>query len=631
MTRRFFQCIGTSVYPEGISDLPGVNDEMDTVAAIFRDRFGYQPAIGDGKLLNPQAADLAGSDPHPIKSWLHAPERTTSDVLAIYYTGHGKVFSQGTGYRIIPTDFQAGKQDSTTVSPEDLLFGFLDEVTPVRNVLLILDTCHAGESVPDLARTILNGVCADASKPRSVRVLCSCWPQESATVARLSKALEVITGPGLSLEDSTGECLEFSRLEKLLADEIAKTPNQKLDPCSRGVFSDFFPLGPWRSCFGKSAPSIDPATLAASLEKLMPLLDGVTNWQLRRCMPRALRCAYDPLWHRDDTGREDLEVTSLRGVVDYLASRPVCGGCQPLLHSVLVCAADTRPELRLWVAEALQEWAAGADAGKLEAAIRQDREETSAATPTLKIVCSAGLDGVKLEPVIQSATYWIDYQDDPGKSERLHALTRSDYQSTDGKTDQERFFRSAEVLLHASSATGPVDQVPAPHFLLPAVLIEHPVECWPVHTGPDRSRPTGAVYDVTVSALERCHYPAVCMERNRKLALRDAPPDPPFANLSQTDSASVLEEKLANDVFMACGEGNQHTAKEVVQSGIPYACWNRNGYDAPDLSGTDISQWKASVRRLRRTEPGRLVLFWDDETTTIPKGAAPLRPPQYAA
>jgi len=140
--RRFLLATGTAKYHnENLADLPTVAADVERVGALFTARLGYQ-RVG-GLELSPTAERL--------RLWLRGfardPDRQPSDLVVFYYAGHGEVADDRRHVLLLPAE-QAGQVlelDTETLARE-LLSG-----TPLRRLLVILETCFAGQGADDFA------------------------------------------------------------------------------------------------------------------------------------------------------------------------------------------------------------------------------------------------------------------------------------------------------------------------------------------------------------------------------------------------------------------------------------------------------------------------------------------------
>jgi WD40 repeat protein len=83
-----------------------------------------------------------------IDRWLHAPERRASDVVTIYFAGHGSTTDAGRHY-LWPSDYDPDRLISTAVPTES--FAAMLEGSPVRQMMIIVDTCNSGQGAFDFS------------------------------------------------------------------------------------------------------------------------------------------------------------------------------------------------------------------------------------------------------------------------------------------------------------------------------------------------------------------------------------------------------------------------------------------------------------------------------------------------
>lgn len=142
--RRFLVCAGTARYDHLSDDdqLESVDNDVATVAELFCDRLGYRrilPELGNGPTSSGFRAQLS--------DWLTAPERTPTDLLTVYYSGHGATGLDRRHY-LLTRDSKPGNLVGTAVATEDLVRMFAG--SPIQHALIILDACYAGAGAEDL-------------------------------------------------------------------------------------------------------------------------------------------------------------------------------------------------------------------------------------------------------------------------------------------------------------------------------------------------------------------------------------------------------------------------------------------------------------------------------------------------
>jgi hypothetical protein len=147
---------------------------------------GYERAL-ETIAENPPADVLRKS----LDRWFAAPERDPSDWIVFYYTGHAELVGADSLY-LLTTDFEPGQYAGTAFSLRQLADVVLAARGDggrrgVRNLLLIVDTCFAGEGVRDLVSQ-LSGVFRSSSGG-SFYLLGAALPRQEAQAGALAKAL----------------------------------------------------------------------------------------------------------------------------------------------------------------------------------------------------------------------------------------------------------------------------------------------------------------------------------------------------------------------------------------------------------------------------------------------------------
>ena len=115
-------------------------DDLRRMVELFTNDLGYQhqPVIG----LDPTALQIQDA----LRDFCTSPDRQAEDYLAVYLAGHGEILPVGdTGfeYVLLPADASPRDLRRRAIKSSDLAEWMLAE-TPVRRLLLIVDTCFSG-------------------------------------------------------------------------------------------------------------------------------------------------------------------------------------------------------------------------------------------------------------------------------------------------------------------------------------------------------------------------------------------------------------------------------------------------------------------------------------------------------
>jgi WD40 repeat protein len=146
---RFLIAAGTENYPEYGDEarLQRVPEELRTIVEAFSG-LGYKP-IPIKAWLNPTDDDLRKG----ISTWHREKERGPDDIVVLYYTGHGDT-TKDKQYYLLTSNSNPENLAGTAVTAGELA-GWALEGTSPRRVLVILDTCFAGEGVQEFLERAL--------------------------------------------------------------------------------------------------------------------------------------------------------------------------------------------------------------------------------------------------------------------------------------------------------------------------------------------------------------------------------------------------------------------------------------------------------------------------------------------
>jgi hypothetical protein len=132
-------------------DREELSQDLSRVVELFTTDFGYThvPVLG----LNPTREQIRTA----LGGFCAAPDRHPDDYLVIYLAGHGEVLQRGPAHAehfFLPADANPSSPATlrrTALKTSELADLILGD-TPVRRLLLILDTCLSGQGILDVAR-----------------------------------------------------------------------------------------------------------------------------------------------------------------------------------------------------------------------------------------------------------------------------------------------------------------------------------------------------------------------------------------------------------------------------------------------------------------------------------------------
>ena len=140
---RYLIAAGTSRYEllDEDDQLPLVDEEVQRVTRLFT-RFGYDQAL-------PELAENPGVDGlrRGLSRWCKSPDRRADDVVVVYYSGHGGTDDADQHY-LLAGDSRWDDLYGTALPAEGIVKALVG--SPLRQVLVILDTCWAGTGVADI-------------------------------------------------------------------------------------------------------------------------------------------------------------------------------------------------------------------------------------------------------------------------------------------------------------------------------------------------------------------------------------------------------------------------------------------------------------------------------------------------
>jgi WD40 repeat protein len=133
--RRFLIASGTERYSDA-DRLASVPHDLAKVTGFFT-ALGYCEQLPDVR-LDPSSSALRRA----LSAWLNGADRQASDTAVIYYSGHGD--SHAGSFYLLTADTKPNRYADTALRA-DFVLEALGEMPAVRRLLLILDTCYAGQ------------------------------------------------------------------------------------------------------------------------------------------------------------------------------------------------------------------------------------------------------------------------------------------------------------------------------------------------------------------------------------------------------------------------------------------------------------------------------------------------------
>ncbi|MET9289401.1 caspase family protein [Nocardia beijingensis] len=146
---RYLIAAGTRHYQEDL-ELPLVHNDVECVVELF-ESMGYERVLASVS-RDPESADFENA----LSDWCLNSGLADDDVIVVYYAGHGTRSPSGL-YRLAAADSTYGRPRSWLSLPN---LAETLATSPVRNVLFIVDACHAaaaGTQIGTVTDTIVAG------------------------------------------------------------------------------------------------------------------------------------------------------------------------------------------------------------------------------------------------------------------------------------------------------------------------------------------------------------------------------------------------------------------------------------------------------------------------------------------
>ncbi|MFF1725004.1 caspase family protein [Streptomyces sviceus] len=150
--RRFLIATAVSRYPKCPAwDRPGLVQAREAVIELFTGRLGYrhQTALG----LDPTRGQLTDQ----LRAFCKSADRREDDLVAVYVSGHGEVLEDGGDHVLYTSDTDPEDTAYTSLPTMELARAMLRD-TPVRRLLLMLDTCYSGQGGNEMTAAALERI-----------------------------------------------------------------------------------------------------------------------------------------------------------------------------------------------------------------------------------------------------------------------------------------------------------------------------------------------------------------------------------------------------------------------------------------------------------------------------------------
>ena len=180
--RRFLIAAGTALYehlPED-AQLPSVEQDLHGIQDLFCKTLQFKNALPDLK-INPKKEAFRES----LRDWIRDTDRNESDVIVLYYSGHGDI--EGGRHYLLTADSDPEDLLDTAVPTEDLARRIAS--SSVRLVLLLIDTCYAGSGSADVAKVVSEIRALFSRENTGFFVIAAARPKEEARQGVLVEAL----------------------------------------------------------------------------------------------------------------------------------------------------------------------------------------------------------------------------------------------------------------------------------------------------------------------------------------------------------------------------------------------------------------------------------------------------------
>ncbi|MBD2520738.1 caspase family protein [Nostoc sp. FACHB-973] len=206
---------GTSNYKhyDENKNLPSVKEDIKTVINLFTNNFGYKRVLPDLD-LNPKKDDITLK----FGEWLQDKERSETDRVIFYYSGHGIHYGQDKHY-LLMEDTKPKQISETSLPTQDIVRPLNNKEIKIGQILYIIDTCHSGLGAGEItgfASEVIEKYKPVEGTSIPVHAIAACSAKQTAqeglfskalndAVKKLSEGVGFATGGYIDLESLVGE------------------------------------------------------------------------------------------------------------------------------------------------------------------------------------------------------------------------------------------------------------------------------------------------------------------------------------------------------------------------------------------------------------------------------------------
>lgn len=257
MAQHFLIASSTSKYIEERDNRPALPKVVEDIVQLFTKSLGVYERQLDVIGENPTSAALTTQ----LDQWFGDPLRDPEDWVVFYYTGHAEIVGADSLF-LLTSDFHDNFYTSTAFDFQKLASVLL---TPgrggrprrVKNLLIILDTCFAGQGISELYDKLK--LAFRKGFGDSFNFLSAALPKQEAQAGALAKAL-IAAIETLSTRNVTQQYLYLDEIYPQIATNLRKIGIQdamRITGDSRGDLSQFFPNRNFVNTGGKPVAASD--------------------------------------------------------------------------------------------------------------------------------------------------------------------------------------------------------------------------------------------------------------------------------------------------------------------------------------------------------------------------------------
>jgi WD40 repeat protein len=235
---RFLIAAGTQNYSElgSLAKLDSVPADLLAIVELFTSpETGYLEALS-GLRHDPKSQQFEDD----VERWLTASERLATDIVVVYYSGHGEVVDDS--FYLLTADTTDGHYVRTAVDSSNIV-KWLRESSPVRRIMIIIDACYSGRAAQKIVEATLRNTkrLEFSGRGEGLWVLAASRPREEARESVFTPAFASAVRHWQQNAESIQPYLALEDIYGILNEELGENQQPYATNVGAAGLAPFFP------------------------------------------------------------------------------------------------------------------------------------------------------------------------------------------------------------------------------------------------------------------------------------------------------------------------------------------------------------------------------------------------------